>query len=129
MADPLSVGASIVGLLAAAGKIIEVLSPVVSSVKNVPRLAASLKSEAERVRLALATLQRLLEQVELMPLARTALIQVDDILTILTDGVQILSELEILVDSLAFDTSRHTQPPLTTRIRWARKEKDASTIL
>ncbi|ORY71384.1 uncharacterized protein BCR38DRAFT_9196 [Pseudomassariella vexata] len=126
MADPLSVAASIIGILGAAGQVVEWLAPVVSAIKDTPKLAPPVYSEVVNVRLILSVLQNLIPNLATMSRRRTDLISVDQLIAILTDGVLIFSELEALAPTLSTPVS---QIPLITRLQWARKEGDLTVIV
>jgi hypothetical protein len=72
--DPLSVAASIVGILAAAGKISELLHTVVISAKEAPQIVTALMFEVDDVRSAFASLQSLLVDLSSAPPRRTAMV-------------------------------------------------------
>lgn len=95
--DPLSVTASIVGLLAAAGKVGETLTPVVSNFKDAPRAIDSVAAEVQDFRTILSSLQQFLLNLGSASPRRVALIQLDQVIVTLTDSVLTFSELEAVV--------------------------------
>ncbi len=99
--DPLSVMASVAGLLAAAAKVTKSLTWLTSSMKDAPALAHSALSEVEAIRAALFSMQRFLVGVAEGPiqLRRAAFIQLDQLIAVLTDAVLTFSDLEALVCS------------------------------
>jgi hypothetical protein len=117
MTEPLSVAASIVGILAAASKVAEVLGPVVTSLKDTPKTVTAIYAEVSSARIILAALQTLFNDLERSPKRRRELIQVDQLIATLTDGALIFSELEPHV--LRFGTSADK---LRARLQWARKK-------
>lgn len=123
MADPLSVVASIIGIIAAAGKVAETLGPLISTVKDTTKSATTIHAEVNNCKIILSALQVLLEDLGSTPRKRRELIQVSQLVTILTDGALIFSELEPLVSQLGTSTEKWS-----TRIQWARK-KDALEVL
>ncbi|KAI0019151.1 hypothetical protein F4780DRAFT_459836 [Xylariomycetidae sp. FL0641] len=126
MADPLSVAASILGILAAAGKVVEILSPIVSAVKDAPMLPRLIYSEVVSSRIILSALHDLVPLLAAKHRKRASLIQVDQIIAILSDGVLVFSELEALSPSLPVPGTLITLP---NRLQWARKENTLSSIL
>ncbi|KAF2649457.1 hypothetical protein K491DRAFT_698082 [Lophiostoma macrostomum CBS 122681] len=114
--DPLSVTASIVGILAAAGKVIEVIGPLVGALKDTAKTAATIHAEVNSSRIILSALQRLLADLGSTQVKRKELIQVDQLIATLTDGVLIFNELEPLVVQLGSSTEN-----LRARVRWALK--------
>jgi len=120
--DPLSVAASIVGIQGAAGKVIEILGPVVSALKDA-KSPATIYSEVNNSRIILSALQTFLNNLNTASRKRTALIQIDQLVAVLTDGVILFSELEALV--LPLGTSEHFR----SRIQWARRERTFASLL
>src|SRR5689334_2412527 len=95
--DPLSVAASIIGILAAATKVVELLKPVISGVTEAPKNASVLCSRVENSRTVLAALQKLFNNLNATPRKRKELIPLDHLIIALTNGVLLFSELEALV--------------------------------
>ena len=123
--DPLSVAASIVGILAAAGKISELLHCVVSSAKVAPQVITALAFEVDDVRAAVSSLQGLLmHHLISAPSRRTKLIQLDRLIITLTEMVLTFSELEAAVSPMVVPEGEKS--PLKTRLRWTRIESDCS---
>ncbi|KAF2198835.1 hypothetical protein GQ43DRAFT_140468 [Delitschia confertaspora ATCC 74209] len=52
--NPLSVAASIVSILVAAGEVVEIVEPFVSSTKDAPKIAVFVYSEVNRVRIVVS---------------------------------------------------------------------------
>jgi hypothetical protein len=117
MADPLSVAASIIGIIAAAGKVAETLGPFISTVKDTTKIAATIFAEVNSSKIVLSALQVLLDDIDSAPRKRRELIPVSQLVITLTDGAFIFSELESLVLQLSNSTEKWS-----TRIQWARKK-------
>jgi hypothetical protein len=122
--DPLSVAASIVGILAAAGKVVEILGPVISILKEAQPSTRAICSEINNSIIILSALQKLFDDPDLIPRKRKDLIQLDQLIATFTDGVLLYSELE--AHALQLGTATDT---LRSRIQWARKEKDFASLL
>src|SRR2546423_7396138 len=122
--DPLSAAASIVGILAAAGKVIEILGPVVAALKDASKSATTTYSEVNNSRIILSALQTLLNNLNTASRKRTALIPIDQLVAVLTDGVILFSELEALVLPLG-TSSGHVR----SRIQWARREGTFASLI
>jgi hypothetical protein len=124
--DPISVISSINGILAAAGKIAEVLSPIASAALNdtAATTANAVFSEINNAITVLSAAQTLFNNPEFIPQERKALIQVNQLITTLTDGVLIFSELEELVLPLG-----KPRESFRKRILWARKERALASLL
>ncbi|RYP79535.1 hypothetical protein DL769_002922 [Monosporascus sp. CRB-8-3] len=97
--DPLSVSASIVGLLAAVGKVGHLLE-YVSAVKNAPATLKEAQVEVKHVKIALSCLQRYLDQLDHVSEQRRGLIRVDELIIILADAMMAFSEFESLLTTL-----------------------------
>jgi hypothetical protein len=115
--DPLSVTASIVGLLGAAGKVIEILGPILGAIKDIKKVASTVYSELVNLKIILSALQKWLDDLNYAPRARMALIQIDQLVAVLTDGVILLSELEAIVQPLG-----EFRDVIRCRIQWSRRE-------
>jgi hypothetical protein len=125
--DPLSVTASIVGILAAAAKVGELLQGTISSAKDAPRVLVSLASEVQQVRAALSSLQTLLADLSSTQSHRTALIQIDQLIVTLTDSVLTFSELETAI--APFVAPEGAKVPLRARLRWLWAEDSCNKIV
>ena len=128
MADPLSVAASVAGLLTAAAAICKVLAPYASAVRDTPQIALQVRAEIEEASIFLGTLQGLASNLVTLPTQRTLLIQVDHVMAILTNGVLVFSDLEACVGDLPTPDVSSTSP-FRRRLQWTRKESDLKPIL
>ena len=120
MADPLSIAASVVGLLAAAGKICSVLSGFVSSVIDAPQSARDALAAASELRLVLEMVQGLLDVMSGLPSNRKMLVRLDHIAVTFANCVLTLSELESLLC---------LKDDLLHRLKWVRTEKKVLRLL
>lgn len=125
--DPLSVTASIVGILAAAGKVGELLHGAISTAKDAPRVLVSLACEVQEVRAALFSLQTLLADLSSTQSHRAALIQIDQLIVTLTDSVLTFSELETAI--APFVTLQGAKVPFRARLKWLWAEDSCSKIV
>lgn len=125
--DPLSVAASIAGILGLAIKIGDVLQGVVFTARDAPRVLTSLVCEVQEVRAALSSLEILLAHLSSSQTHRAALIQIDQLITTLTDSVLTFSELETAI--IPFDSLQGANMPLRARMRWVRAEDKCRMIL
>jgi len=112
--------ASIVGILAAAGKLSETLGSVTSTVTNAPQTIAALTCEINEIQAALSSLQVLLADLSSAQPHRAALIQLDQLIATLTEAVLTFSELETIISPLASPSPEKF--PLRTRLKWAYNE-------
>lgn len=116
--EPLSITASIVGILTAAGRVASILSQV----KDAPRWIADLLAEVKHIQLVFKALQRFLEKASRLTPQRAALIQLDDVVVILTQTVLVFSELKTLVRLLAAHEQSNNgvvMLPGWRRVTWA----------
>ena len=125
--DPLSVAASIAGLLKGAQELSSILGPYISATKEPPAIAYRVHSEIHNTKIILSAVQSLAQNLRSEHVRNASLIQVDQVVAVLTDGVLIFSELEIACGSL-----KDQQPSalrLRSRLNFVRKESDLSTLL
>ncbi|KAL8732778.1 MAG: hypothetical protein Q9166_002560 [cf. Caloplaca sp. 2 TL-2023] len=122
--DPISVSASILGLLGAAAKISEILTQFVKGVKDAPKLAQRTLTEVEDLNLCFQQLQRFVNSEAFRKRSRTAMVMVDQLVVILTHAVMTFSELEDAVEGLKPRTSI-----ISGRFRWIAKEHTISLLL
>ena len=133
--DPLSAVASIAGVITAASKIIDVVSPYTAAKKRAPEIAAQLHSEALATKTILISLQHLVTSLSndrdtLCFEGRYAsLIQVDHLVAILTEGVLLFAE---------FESALQLLPPLEVNgpgnrwlssVQWVRRKGSLLVIL
>jgi hypothetical protein len=123
--DPLSVIASVVGLLTAAKTVTSILSTIKSSISDTPHLIDSILSEVKEVEISLSAVHRFLLDIRKAPTQRRAMIQLDHLVATLTESVLTFSELEALVKPFA--TGPKTS--ILERIKWAWKEDAVSGIV
>lgn len=119
--EALGAAASIAGLITAAGELAKILKPYISAAgEAVPQIALQVHSEVQNTRAILAAVESLTKN--LSSAKNKSLVQVDHIVTVLTDGVLVFSELEATVGSLSNYESSGLKLPLRSRLQWARKE-------
>ena len=123
--DPLSVTASIVGLLGAAGKITSLLYGVTTKVSNAPNLAKSVLTEVADVTTALEQLQTYVIGAADVPSSRSSLIMLEQLLVTLSGCVATFSELESLLDNLDLVSELRK----LARVKWGLKESRIVAIL
>ncbi|KAL6355238.1 hypothetical protein LRP88_11487 [Fusarium phalaenopsidis] len=129
MADPLSIAASIAGLLSTTGQVAKFLGPYVSAAKETPQITAHVYSEVQSTQVILAGLQNLTQNLGAVQARHASLIAVHQVVTILTDGVLLFSELEAVVRSLPPREGSDQRLPLRARLLWARKESTFTSLV
>ena len=97
MSDPLSVAASIVGILAASGKLYELTTSFVSTAKDAPKSLVAFCLETTEMQGAITRLQHLLKNSSSVPSQLLDLVQLDHLVASLTDTVNVYSDLDELI--------------------------------
>ncbi|KAI4104966.1 MAG: hypothetical protein LQ339_003583 [Xanthoria mediterranea] len=118
MADPLSIAAGVIGILVAAAHISSLLFEFTSTSKDVPQSARAVLTEVNDIKSTLEHLGSFLSGNECSDKSRTELLQVHQVVTIMSGCVLTFSELERVLDGLKAEGM-----VLFDRARWARKEK------
>jgi hypothetical protein len=113
----LEVAAAIIGLIAAGGKVVEILAPAISALKDTSRNAAAVRTEVKHTNILLTALQKLFEDLDTSPQRRKELIPVDQLIATLTDGVLLFDELESVSRKLG-----SPKQAILNRAKWAMKE-------
>ncbi|KAH7254364.1 Pleckstrin homology domain-containing protein [Fusarium redolens] len=128
MSDPLSVAASIAGLISITVEAVKFLSPYVSATKETPQVAAHVYSEVQSTQVILMGLQSLTKNLGSVKIQHAALIGVNQVVAILTDGVLLYSELHKELGSLRAKDGVG-KVPLRGRLQWVWKESTFITLL
>ncbi|RFN55230.1 hypothetical protein FIE12Z_483 [Fusarium flagelliforme] len=129
MADPLSIAASIAGLISITVEAGKFLSPYVSAAKETPQVAAHVFSEIQSTQVILQGLQSLTTNFASVKAQHAALIGVNQVVTILTDGVLLFSELQSELKSLPAKDEADEKIPIWARLQWARKEGSLNALI
>ncbi|KAL8831878.1 MAG: hypothetical protein Q9170_005105 [Blastenia crenularia] len=124
MADPLSIAAGVAGVLTAAAQISNLLIEFTKNSKNAPQTARIVLAEVSDISGTLAPLQSFLLGNESSDRSRTELLQIDQVITIMSGCVLTFSELEKLLDKLEADGKG-----ILHRIQWAKKEKAIASLI
>ena len=127
--DPLSVSASIAGLLTAAAAVAKLLNPYIAAACDTPKIAARVSAEVHEATIILSALQRLAQNMARVSIQRAALVTIDQVVAVLTDGVLVFSDLEASVGSLPLGAPSATPLAIRSRLQWARKESDLVSLL
>lgn len=123
--DPLSVMASVVGLVGAAGKVGSILLAVKKSISDAPRLMDEMISQVRELEIYLSAVQNFLLGMNSAPRGRISMIRVDQLIAIFTEAVLTFSELEALVTSIARDNGLS----IATRLIYVWKEDAIASII
>ena len=123
--DPLSVSASVVGLLAAVGSITAFLRRLVNNTSDAPESARHVLAEVYGIGSCLAGLKPFLQGTKTASTSRTSMIMLDHVIVTLTECMTTFSDLEKALESL-----KSTQPnTVVKRVRWAMKDQTLRRIL
>ena len=117
MMDPLSVVASIAGILGAAAQVSTSISTLIEKSRKAPKDIRKVKDEVDTIRSVLHQLQALLLGSAKTNRARTSLILVDQVVVTLSACVSTFSELDVIVGTLVSDEKLG----LMDRLRWGTK--------
>ncbi|KAL8670647.1 MAG: hypothetical protein Q9168_004826 [Polycauliona sp. 1 TL-2023] len=123
--DPISVSASILGLLGAAAKVSEVLIHFTRGVKDAPRLALRTLSEVEDLKICFRQLQHFVNAEGARRRSHDAMVTLDQFLVVITHAVMTFSELEAAVDGLR----PGSVSKINARFKWITKENTISQLL
>lgn len=123
--DPLSVSASVVGLLGAGAKITSCLWTFATNARDAPQLARHLVFEVADITAALGSLQAYVCGQAQAPGERGALILLEHVLTTLTGCVTTFSDLQSLMDQLNLSPDMGT----IDKMKWARQESNIAAIV
>lgn len=122
--DPLSVTASVVGLLAAAGQVASVLSKIKSTVSDAPSSIAQTLIHVNELQVCFSAVHKFLVRMSAAPRRRLSMIGVDQLIAILTESVLTFSKLEVLITPF----STCPQASMRDRMKWTWKEDVVSLI-
>jgi hypothetical protein len=128
MSDPLSITASVVGILGVAAKISLILYDFAERVKDALPVANALLIEVRGIRLALGHLEELLHGSNEINYEGGSLVLIDHLRLVLTDCVCTFSSLESIVDGLP-DIVDISGLQLMSRAKWVLKEKRLRLLL
>lgn len=102
--DPLSIAGAIVGIVASASKMIPMLTSFVNNVKDAPKLAREVLAELLEITAFVRSLQMFINKTPDSERQNEYLIQIDDLVLIMTGCVLTYSELEQTMDSLGLES-------------------------
>jgi hypothetical protein len=120
--DPLSIAASITGILAAAAQV----SSLLSQIRRAPASVTAVLSEIEHIRIVFRALQSFVDRARTVTRYRATLIQIEDFTVILTQTVIVFSELETLITPLLANSGRSS---IRRRLNWSRQESGVNRLV
>ncbi|KAH7020301.1 hypothetical protein EDB80DRAFT_870893 [Ilyonectria destructans] len=121
MANPLSIAASVAGILGAVAKVYDLLSHVVDG----PECVSAILAEVCNIRVVLQALQGFLSKIHLVPSRQVTLIQIENIVIIVTQTVWVFSELETILQPL----TTQSWLPSRRRLNWMRRQPASQRLV
>lgn len=123
--EPLSVTASVCGILAMAAKITRSLIEFVRKEKAAPASAHRILNEVSNLSLCLKRLQPFIQGIKKSSQSRTAMISGEDVVVITASCVTVLDDLDKTLDPFRLSL------PLSTmrRIRWVQEEAKIDDLI
>lgn len=97
MADPLSITASVTGLLSVAGKVCTIISGFISSVNDAPSSARAALAAVEEMRMVLISVRKVMDSLPRQPTDRKEMIHVKHLVVTFREAIHSFSELEAVV--------------------------------
>lgn len=116
MSDPLSIAAGVIGVVTAAAQISSILVKFTKSTIAAPQQAHVVLTEVSHISAILSQLQSYLFGLEIPDRSRMSLLNVEKLVTVVSDCVLTFSELEKLLDG--FKTE---ELDVLDRLKWVRK--------
>ena len=98
--DPLSITASVAGLITAIALVTNKIRSIIVVVKDAPREIHALLTELSELQIAVAALKGLMGRASQLPKSRTCLISLDQLVATLTEAVLNVSEIEALLEPI-----------------------------
>jgi hypothetical protein len=124
MADPLSIATGVVGLIQASYALTKLLTDFIGSVKDAPAKAAIAVSEISETRAILEQLQNFVLRFETADNSRTALIQVDRLVDVISGCVATFSDFEAALDKVT-----RSNMTLLDRAKWVWDEEEIDNLV
>ncbi|KAJ4017851.1 GTPase activating protein (GAP) for Rho1p [Fusarium irregulare] len=125
MADPLSIAASVVGIVTAATQVSKILANVIEKARNAPKECSRILSVVSDIQNVLTTLQLYIMGARRAPRSRTSLIMVEQVVATLAACVTTFSEL----DTFAIALQNDAEMKVLDRLRWSSKDKEIKAVL
>ena len=120
MADPLSIAASVTGLLTVAGKICTIIYGFLSSVADAPDSARAALAAVEEMRMILISVRQVMDRLSELPRSRKDMIHVRHLVITFREAIRSFSELEAIVNPAAGADGRSSK---WDRLKWTLEEE------
>ena len=125
MAEPISVIASITGLLAVTAKVAALAKEYIQKERNTPSSMSNVLQEMSDLSMCLTQLQPFIQGTRTLPRPQRAAISCDQLVVIMSSSVVNLAKLEEIMDT--FQTSQPLS--VSNRVRWTRRETEVTELL
>lgn len=123
--EPLSIAASIMGILSAAASISEVLRATIERSRNAPKSIRDLQLEVNAIRTALGQIQAFILRKAEVSRSQASLILVEQVVVTLAGCVITFSDLELLAETLRTDE----EIGIMDRVRWMSKADSIAEMI
>ena len=124
MAGPLSIATGVVGLIQASYALTKLLANLIGSVKDAPAKAAIAITEISEMSAILEQIQSFFIRFETADKSRTALIQVDRLVNVVSGCVATFSEFEAALDKITASSMT-----LVDRVKWVWDEEKVDDLV
>ncbi|KAJ9611409.1 RAS2 protein [Cladophialophora chaetospira] len=121
MADPLSITASVTGLLSVAGKVCTIISGFISNVSDAPASARAALAAVEEMRMVLTSVRKVMDSLMRLPAERKEMIHVRHLVITFREAIQSFSELEAVVSPAAGSADGRSSK--WDRVKWVLEEE------
>jgi len=120
MADPLSIAASVAGLLGVAGNVCTIISGFISSVTDAPSSAQDALAAVDETRMVLISVKLVMNKLSRLPRNRKEMIHVRHLVITFRELIQSFSELEAIVNPAVGADRWSTK---WDRVKWVLEEE------
>ena len=127
--DPLSVIASVTGLLAVIAKVSTTVNGIAKKMGNAPDSIHSLVNEISDLSVCLVQLQPFVRGTRSPARSRAAAISVEQVVAIITSCVLNMSKLEEIVDALQSMQPLTVRDKLAVGASWAKRETEINNLM
>ncbi|PTD06084.1 hypothetical protein HYE67_007923 [Fusarium culmorum] len=127
MSDPLSISASIAGLISLSTVVYQTLTNFADKVDRAPKSAQDILHAVTEMRLALVSMSDLVDRFSRISARRKVMVQLDHLVISLSRAVMTFTDLELFLSDWPEISSM--QSSAWRRIRWAMKEDKATHLI
>jgi hypothetical protein len=125
--DPLSISASVAGLLAISGQIISVLVKLGRNIDDAPESIQAALFSVKEMDFALQSARKLLSSLQKLQPARRAMVEISHLVITITQSATSFARLQALVCPFDYDVNSAASAWL--RLKWVTKEDEISNAV